>query len=139
MALEGYRFATRQPIVLRDLDSFGHVNNAVYLTFVENARIEYLKEVVEAVRRDEIRNIMAAVKIDFRAEIGYEDELQIGVRTDRIGTKSFQLSYRMVRGDGEVAAEVTSTQVMFDFERGAAIEVPEDWRRAIAAYDGLDT
>ena len=137
MSLDGFPFRTSQGIVLRDLDSFGHVNNAVYLTFVENARIEYLKEVVGAVRRDEIRNIMASVSIDFRAEVSYEDELEIGVRCERIGSKSFRLAYRMVRADGEVAVDATSTQVMFDFDRGVAIEVPEDWRRAISAHDGL--
>ena len=137
MAVEGYAFSTPQEIVLRDLDSFGHVNNAVYLTFVENARIAYLREVVGAVRRDEIRNIMAAVSLEFRAEVSFEDELEIGVRTDRIGTKSFQLSYRLIRSDGEVAVDATSTQVMFDFDAGRAIEVPEQWRRAIEAHDGL--
>jgi len=137
LAVEGYAFSTPQEIVLRDLDSFGHVNNAVYLTFVENARIAYLREVVGAVRRDEIRNIMAAVSLEFRAEVSFEDELEIGVRTDRIGTKSFQLSYRLIRSDGEVAVDATSTQVMFDFDAGRAIEVPEQWRRAIEAHDGL--
>ena len=137
MAVEGYAFSTRQEIVLRDLDSFGHVNNAVYLTFIENARIDYLRNVVGAARRDEIRNIMAAVSLEFRAEVPFEDELEIGVRTVGIGTKSFQLSYRLVRKDGVVAVDATSTQVMFDFDAGIAIEVPEDWRRAIEAHDGL--
>jgi acyl-CoA thioester hydrolase len=137
LAVDGFAFSTPQEIVLRDLDSFGHVNNAVYLTFVENARIAYLREVVGAVRRDEIRNIMAAVSLEFRAEVSFEDELEIGVRTDRIGTKSFQLSYRLVRRDGEVAVDATSTQVMFDFDAGRAIEVPEEWRRAIEAHEGL--
>jgi acyl-CoA thioester hydrolase len=90
------------------------------------------------VRRDEIRNIMAAVTIDFRAEVAYEDELEIGVRCGRIGTKSFDLVYRMARLDGPVAADARSTQVMFDFERGEAIEVPDGWRRAISSHDGLD-
>jgi acyl-CoA thioester hydrolase len=138
VTIDEFAFSVPQEIVLRDLDSFGHVNNAVYLTFIENARIAYLKEVVKAVRRDEIRNIMAAVSIDFRAEVAFEDELEMGVRTDRLGTKSFQLSYRMLRSDGVVAVDATSTQVMFDFDRGVAIEVPEEWRRAISAYDGLD-
>jgi acyl-CoA thioester hydrolase len=138
LAVEGFPFTTRQGIVLRDLDSFGHVNNAVYLTFVENARIEYLKAVVGAVKRVEIRNIMAAVTIDFRAEVSYEDVLEIGVRCTRLGTKSFRLEYRMVRTDGEVAADASTTQVMFDFDRGVAIEIPDDWRTAIAAHDGLD-
>ena len=45
MAIEGFRFSTSQEIVLRDLDSFGHVNNAVYLTYCEMARIRYWSDV----------------------------------------------------------------------------------------------
>jgi acyl-CoA thioesterase FadM len=88
-------------------------------------------------RREEIRNIMASVTIEFRAEVSFEDELEIGVRCDRLGTKSFQLAHRMVRGDGEVAVDATTTQVMFDFYAGRSIEIPPGWRGAIEAYDGL--
>jgi acyl-CoA thioester hydrolase len=133
--VEGFAFSLRQPVTMRDIDGFGHVNNAVYLTYVENARVAYLREVVGVRTREEIANIMASVTIDYRAQVDYGDELEIGVRTDRIGTKSFQLGYRLVRRDGEVAADVTSTQVMFDFEAERAIEVPPEWRRAIAAHD----
>jgi acyl-CoA thioester hydrolase len=135
VAVEGFRFSTAQEVVLRDLDSFGHVNNAVYLTFVENSRIDYLREVVGMRRRDEIRNIMASVSIEFRAEVSFEDELEIGVRAERLGTKSFSLAHRMVRGDGLVAVEATTVQVMYDFDAGRSIEIPDDWRKAIAAYD----
>lgn len=122
---------------MRDLDGFGHVNNAVYLTYVENARVAYLRQVVGARTLEEIRNIIAGVTIEFRAQVSYGDELEIGVRTDRIGTKSFQLAYRIVRQDGEVVAEVSSTQVMFDFDANRAIAVPGEWRSAIETYDGL--
>jgi acyl-CoA thioesterase FadM len=87
--------------------------------------------------REEISNIMASVTIDFRAQVSYGDELEIGVRTERIGTKSFQLAYRMVRQDGELAAEATSAQVMFDFDANRGIEVPPEWRSAIESHDGL--
>jgi acyl-CoA thioester hydrolase len=137
MAVEGFPFSLRQEVTMRDLDGFGHVNNAVYLTYVENARVAYLREVVGVTTRQEISNIMARVTIDYRAQVDYGDELEIGVRTERIGTKSFQLLYRIVRQDGEVAADVTSTQVMFDFDANQAIEVPAEWRRAIEAHDGL--
>jgi acyl-CoA thioester hydrolase len=138
MAVEGFSFSVPQEVTLRDLDGFGHVNNAVYLTYVENARVAYLAEVVGARTPLQIRNIMASVTVEFRAQISYGDELEIGVRTERIGTKSFQLAYRIVRQGGEVAAEVTSAQVMFDFEANRAIEVPPEWRRAIAKYEGKE-
>lgn len=136
MAVDGFAFSIRQLVTMRDIDGFGHVNNAVHLTYVENARVAYLGEVVGVKTREQIANIMASVTIDYRAQVDYGDVLEIGVRTDRIGTKSFQLGYRLVRQDGEVAADVTSTQVMFDFEADRAIEVPAEWRRAIEAHDG---
>jgi acyl-CoA thioester hydrolase len=138
MPVEGFAFSLPQEVTMRDIDGFGHVNNAVYLAYVENARVAYLREVVGVRTREEIANIMASVTIDYRAQVDYGDELEIGVRTERIGNKSFQLAYRLVRGDGEVAAEVTSTQVMFDFDANRAIEVPAEWRRAIEAHDGLN-
>jgi acyl-CoA thioester hydrolase len=134
--LEGFRFSISQPVVLRDLDAFTHVNNAVYLTYAENGRVAYLKELVGAITYQQIRNIMARATIDYRAEASYGDVLTIGVRTERIGTKSFELAYRIVRQDGEVVADVASVQVMFDFDEGRTIAMPEDWRRAIEAYEG---
>lgn len=136
MAVEGFRFSISQPVVPRDLDGFDHVNNAVYLTYVENGRVAYLKEVVGAVTREQIRNVMAGASIEFRAPLSYGDTVEIAVRTKSIGGKSFQLEYRLVRQDGEVVAEASSAQVMFDFDAGRAIEVPEDWRRAIAEHEG---
>lgn len=135
--MDGFPFSMRQEVVLRDLDAFGHVNNAVFLTYVENARVAYLRDVVGVRTREEISNIMASVTIDFRAQVSFGDELEIGVRTERIGTKSFRLVYRMVRQDGEVAAEATSAQVMFDFDANRGIEVPPEWRSAIESHDGL--
>jgi acyl-CoA thioester hydrolase len=129
VAVEGFPFSVGQQVVLHDLDAFGHVNNAVYLTYIENARVAYFREVLGVRTIEEIRNIMASVTIEFRAEISYGDELEIGVRTERVGNKSFVLRYLLVLGDGTVAAEATSTQVMFDYEQRTSIPVPDDWRQ----------
>ena len=136
--MEGYPFSLRQEVVLRDLDGFGHVNNAVYLTYVENARVGYLREVVGVAGLADIRNVMASVTLEFRAQLGFGDELEIGVRAERLGNKSFDLRYLLTRGDGVPAAEASSVQVMFDFERGEAVPVPAEWRQAIAAHDGIE-
>jgi acyl-CoA thioester hydrolase len=136
VAVDGFRFSISQPVVLRDLDGFDHVNNAVYLTYVENGRVAYLREIVGAVRRTEIGNIMASVALEYRAPLSYGDTVEIAVRVESIGTKSFQLAYRLVRTDGEVVAEASSAQVMFDFAADRTIPVPAEWREAIAAHEG---
>jgi acyl-CoA thioester hydrolase len=135
MAVDGFRFSISQPVVLRDLDGFDHVNNAVYLTYVENGRVAYLREIVGAARRTEIGNIMASATLEFRAPLSYGDTVEIAVRVESIGTKSFQLAYRLVRADGEVVADASSAQVMFDFATDRTIPVPAQWREAIAAHE----
>jgi acyl-CoA thioester hydrolase len=136
MAVEGFRFSLRQEVSPRDLDGFGHVNNAVYLTYMENARVAYLREVVDARRLEDIRNVMASVTIEFQAPASYGDVLEVGVRCERIGGKSFGLRYAVVGADGVVLAAATSAQVMYDFEADGSVPVPDAWRHAIEAYDG---
>ena len=76
-----------------DLDPMGHVNNAVYLTWIENARIEFLRTLGAFDNPDttEMAMILARVEVDFRAPLGFGDEIEVGVRTARLGTKSFDL------------------------------------------------
>lgn len=135
-SLDGFRFVHRQPVVLRDLDGFGHVNNAVYLTYIENARVAYLKEVVSARRIEEIRNIMASVTINYRAPATYGDVIEVGVRVDRIGTKSFILVHELCTRDGRVLADATSVQVMYDYEREETTPFPADWLALFERYEG---
>jgi acyl-CoA thioester hydrolase len=137
MSVEGFGVCVEQEVVLRDLDGFGHVNNAVFLTYVENARVAYLREVLGVRTLEQIRNVMASVKIDYLAQVSFGDRLEIGVRVDRIGTKSFQMAYRMRRGDGVLVAEATSVQVTVDADGDGAVEVPAEWRRAIEAHDDV--
>lgn len=133
--MDGFRFSLHQPVVLRDLDGFGHVNNAVYLTYVENGRVAYLKEVVGASQIDDLRNIMASVAIDYRSPANYPEIIEIGVRIPRMGTKSFVMEYKLHADDGRLVVEARSVQVMYDYRRNASIALPDDWRRQINAYD----
>jgi acyl-CoA thioester hydrolase len=125
-----------QGVDLRDLDGFGHVNNAVYLTYLENARVAYFMDVLGVTGISEIRNVMASVTVNFRSQIDFPGSLRTGVRVDSIGNSSFVLAYEIRDADDRVVADATSTQVMFDFEAGKTFEVPEEWRGRMA--DGED-
>lgn len=137
MAVEGFRFSCRQEVSPRDLDGFGHVNNAVYLTYMENGRVAYLREVVGVRRLEEVRNVMARVNVEFNAPASFGDVLAVGVRCEQVGNKSFGLRYAILREDGACVAAATSTQVMFDFEAQRSVPVPVAWRRSLETYDGL--
>jgi acyl-CoA thioester hydrolase len=126
--VQGFDFMHRETVRFRDVDALGHVNNAVFLTYLEEARIAFLVPLGA-----EVSNmILARVEIDFRAPLRMGDEIEIGVRPANVGTKSFELEYEVRSGD-EVAAEAKTVLVSFDYESGRSIELPESWREALAA------
>ena len=121
-------FVYRETVRFRDLDSMGHVNNAVFLTYLEEARIAFLfgrGATTESI-------IVARVEIDYRSPVRLGETVEIGVRCSRLGTKSFDLEYEL-RVDENVVAEARSVQVFYDYERREASELPADWRQALGA------
>jgi acyl-CoA thioester hydrolase len=126
--VEGFPYVHRETVRFRDVDALGHVNNAVFLTYLEEARIGFLvPKGAEAAGM-----ILARVEIDFRAPLRTGDELEIGVRPAGVGTKSFELEYQVRTGE-TVAAEAKTVLVSFDYETGRSVEVPQAWREALAA------
>ena len=126
--MEGFDFVHSETVRFRDVDALGHVNNAVFLTYLEEARIAYLLPLGA-----EVENmILARVEIDFRAPLRTGDQIEIGVRPAGVGTKSFELEYE-VRSGNTVAAEAKSVLVSFDYESGESVNVPESWRVVLAA------
>lgn len=128
-AMEGFPFVYRERVRFRDLDGMGHVNNAVFLTYMESARIAYLEELGSGPNPQQ-GLILARVEVDFRSPVALGEEIEVGVRTARIGTKSFELEYE-VRAGGRLAAKGKSVLVGYDYERGASVEIPAEWRELL--------
>jgi acyl-CoA thioester hydrolase len=132
--VEGFPFVHRETVRFSDLDPMGHVNNAVYLTWIENARIEFLRHVGAFDKPDTERMtmILARVEVDFRAPLGFGEAVEIAVRTARFGTKSFDLEYELRAGD-VVTAQAKTVLVAYDYENKESKEIPDEWRRRLAA------
>jgi len=118
-----------------ELDSMGHVNNAVYLTYLEQARLAWFGPVAEgeAMQLDDV--ILARTEIDFRSPIVHGETVSIGVRPSRLGTKSFELEYELRVGD-RLVAEAKSVIVGFDYEAGYSTEVSQRWRQRLESAAG---
>jgi acyl-CoA thioester hydrolase len=125
-------FVHTERVRFRDLDAMGHVNNAVFLTYIESARVAFLQHLGAAATLEDMSIIVARIEIDFRAPVGFGDEVDISVRTCRFGGKSFDLDYDLRVGD-TVVAEAKSVLVAYDYGRGEAVELPDEWRRKLAA------
>ena len=130
--MEGFAYVHRDIVRFADVDAMGHVNNAVFLSWMEAARTHYMlvEGLVDGVTA--LGMILARVEVDFRAPVRFGDEVQVGVRPSRLGTKSFELEYE-VQANGRLAAEGTSVLVAYDYATNASIDVPEHWRDALQA------
>lgn len=100
----------------RDLDALGHVNNAVLVTFLEQARFHWWRGYLGGRPFEAEGFLIARVEADYKIPILLEDQVRIEVRCTKIGTTSFALAYRVLRGaDGALFAEAKTVQVMLDF------------------------
>ena len=118
----------------RDIDSLGHVNNAVYLTYMEEARTHFYMRTAKRKRLDEVEFILASAKVDYRSPIAWGETVAIRVWPTRIGTSSFTLAYEMrVKGEGRLVAEAESVQVGYDYAAKRSTPIPPAFRTALEA------
>jgi acyl-CoA thioester hydrolase len=125
-------FVHRERVRFRDLDALGHVNNAVFLTYIESARLAFLVDLGAAATFEEMHIIVARIEIDYRVPVGLGEEVAIGVLASRLGDKSFDLDYELRVGD-TVVAEAKSVLVGYDYDKGETVTIPDDWRERLAA------
>lgn len=119
-----FPWITREHVRFRDCDAMGHVNNAVYSTYLEQARIEIMGGLGGM--------ILARVEIDFRSELRAGEDVEVRSRCPRIGTKSFDLEHELWAG-GNLVAEAKSVLVGYDYETGASVPLTEKQRRKLAS------
>ena len=125
-------FVHEERVRFRDLDPMGHVNNAVFLTYLEQARVAFFSEMGAATGLEDMNMIVARVEIDFKAPVRFGQEVEVSVRVSRFGTKSFDLDYEL-RVDGGLVAVAKSVQVAFDYSRREPVAVPAEWREKLSA------
>ena len=114
-----FRHRTSCEVRFRDLDAFGHVNNAVFSTYAELARIRYLLDVLQPDRPFErMPLILAHLAIDFRSPIQLGEAVVVETRVTDIGRSSFGMRHRMT-ADRRLVAELETVLVTYDYAAGA--------------------
>jgi len=130
----------------RDLDAMGHVNNAVFLTYFEQARLAFWLATHpggapgEPIDPARIGFVVARAECDFASPVRLGERLLVGCHAGDFGTSSFAFHYRIVAAGGAVDAEVRlvasgrTVQVCWDWSAGKKIPVPEDLKKRIEAF-----
>lgn len=133
------RWTVVAPLVprFRDTDAMGHINNAVYVTYIEVARQAYWRKLRGEENYGEVPFILARVEMDFRSEALVQETLELCIRCPWIGGKSFAFEYeiREARTQRLVVA-ARSVQVCYDYAAKRSIPVPESLRRELEAFEG---
>jgi acyl-CoA thioester hydrolase len=129
-------FSHRLVVRFRDCDPFGHVNNAVYLTYLEQARFMLWKEQfgLEAGHDRKPGVIMARVEIDYRSQARFGDELEVRLMLDAIGRTSFTYAYEVIdTSGGRLVAQAKTVQVHFDYGQNHPVVIDDDLRARISS------
>ena len=130
---------TEIAIRFRDIDALGHVNNAVYATYIEQARTAYFRDVLDA-DLSKASTVLASTSFDFRRSVELTDEtVTVTSDVDEIGRSSVSMSYEVRVGskDGDLAADAEATIVSLDPETGDPTSVPEPMRSKMTSYHDL--
>jgi len=135
--LTDYNFKT--PIALRfsDIDAVGHVNNAIYLTFFEEARLKYWDEAIHW-NWDANGVIVGRSEVNYLKPILLGDKIYCYVRTTRIGNSSFDIMHVLVRvtehGE-EICTTGKTVCISYDYKANKSVPIPLEERTRMIEYD----
>lgn len=137
--MQGYRHVHSLEVRFKDIDSFGHVNNAVVITYFETARVHYLVELdLRPVRANvlDLAFILAHISCDFKRPIFYGQKVTVGSRITQINRSSLRLEHRL-EADGQLAAEGHCILVHYDYSQQRGVPISPQMRTLIEAFEGL--
>lgn len=140
MNYDQFRFSTKLKVRWRDLDSLGHVNNAVYLTYLEQARLHYMEAVgLSFDSRDGAGMILAEITCTYRSPLLLGEQVTTWLRVSELRNSSFLFEYRMEGDDGRLVATAQSVQVCYDYDAERSVPIPDAWRERLIDYEpGLE-
>ncbi len=135
--MEGYPAVVELEVRYRDLDPLGHVNNAVYLSYIELARVRYfeLLGIAGGAMGEGPAPLVARAEIDYLRPVLLGQRVRVGARIERLGRTSFTMAY-LVAADGEPAARARTVHVMVG-RAGEKVPLDEGLRRRVAGLESL--
>ena len=139
--LAQFKYRTEMPIRFSDMDMFGHANNAVYLTYFEQARSSYWREIIHWDWKA-TGIIVAKAEVDYVKPILLDEKIYAYVKTSRLGNSSWDIEYLLVcekeNGALELKTKGKTTQVAIDYQTQKPILIPDAERNEMIKYDVLE-
>lgn len=122
----------------KDVDLAGHVNNALFLSYLEEARISFFSEFAPGHDWSKQSMLLAHAELDYLLRIELNDAIHVEVWCSRMGNKSLDLSYEVFKKNGPdglvLCCKALTTMVGFDLEKDVTTRVPDEWRKELVPY-----
>ena len=129
-------FIHRLQVRFRDCDPLGHVNNAVYLTYLEQARFNHWRTLwgfgTPQLPPGRPGVILARVECDYRRPATYGQTLEVRMTVAELGRTSFRYEYEIADADGRTVLAAKTVQVMYDYAAEKPVPIPDDIRALLS-------
>ncbi|HEY3884469.1 MAG TPA: thioesterase family protein [Vicinamibacterales bacterium] len=130
-------FTHRLEVRFRDCDPMGHTNNAVYLTYLEQARLAHWRSLwgytPQLAQTKGPGVILARVECDYKRAARFGDLLDVRLRVSDVGRSSFKYEYEITDEKGGAVASARTVQVMYDYAASRPLAIPDDIRALLTA------
>ena len=144
MSEKNWPIETEIPVLWGDTDSFGHVNNIIYLKWCETSRVELFCKMwkienldMENILLDKgIGPILANFNSNYRIPIRYPDTINIKTRVSHIGNSSFGIEHQMYskENNGKVVFDAESVVVMVNYKGGSKFQFDDKSKKQLEEF-----
>jgi acyl-CoA thioester hydrolase len=130
-------FVHRLEVRFRDCDPLGHVNNAVYFTYLEQTRFQHWRALwgfgTSDQRPDMPGVILAHAECDFKRQVKHGETIEIRLTVAELGRSSFRYTYEIVDADQRLVATASTVQVMYDYRQSRPVPIPDEIRQLLTS------
>lgn len=138
VSLDEFRFFIPMPTRWGDMDQIGHINNAMFVRYLESGRLDYYAELFGPLV-DQAPNpgfILASLQIDFLQQVNHPAELVVGTRVSRLGNSSFESDGAIFIADDQTPVVISrSVCVWFNYDNNCSERIPQAAREAVINYE----
>ena len=141
MRIENFKHKISFKVRFSDLDAMQHVNNAAYLSYLEEGRIAYFNCVLNLPKNNlDFGAVIARIEIDYIQPIIIGSEIEVYTRVSKIGNKSSDIENLITvkrKDNNLIAAKAVTKLVSYDFEKLISVPITEDVKEKIRHFEGM--
>ena len=144
--ISNYKHKLKINVRFADLDAMQHVNNAAYLTYLEEARIDYFNSLLNKTKNEifvahsAFGYVVARIEIEYLRPVVLGDEIEVYTRISELGHKSVNVEHIIaIKKDSGVIKAATSVTklVYYDYKSRTTMQIPEEAKKIISEFEGI--